>query len=50
MAESETFGVERGYGEKVIEWLNGEAKKQEKKFEARLYDYEITTQNFGSFE
>jgi len=50
VAESETFGVEREYGEKVVEWLNNEAKKQKKKFEARLYDYEITTQNFGSFE
>lgn len=50
MAESETFGVEGGYGHKVIEWLNEEAKKHKKKFEARLYNYEITTQNFGSFE
>ncbi|HXV50590.1 MAG TPA: hypothetical protein VD689_00505 [Nitrosopumilaceae archaeon] len=50
MADSETFGVENGYGEKVVEWLNDEAKKRGKKFEARLYDYEVTTQNFGSFE
>lgn len=50
MAESETFGVESGYGSKVVNWLNDEAKKQGKKFEARLYDYEITTQNFGTFE
>ena len=50
VAESETFGVESGYGEKVVKWLNDEAKKQGKKFEARLYDYEVTTQNFGSFE
>ncbi len=50
MKDSETFAVESGYGEKVIEWLNGEAKKANKKFEARLYDHTITTQNFGSFE
>jgi len=50
MAESETFGVESGYGSKVVSWLNDEAKKHGKKFEARLYGYEITTQNFGSFE
>lgn len=50
MADSETFGVESGHGGKVVEWLNGEAKKQGKKFEARLYGYEVATQNFGSFE
>jgi len=50
VADSETFGVESGHGEKVVEWINDEAKKQRKKFEARLYDYEVTTQNFGSFE
>ena len=50
MAESETFGIERGYGLEVVEWLNTEAKKHKKKFEARLYGYEVTTQNFGAFE
>jgi len=50
MTDSETFAVESGYGEKTIEWLNDEAKKINKKFEARLYDHTITTQNFGSFE
>jgi len=50
VAESETFGIESGHGEKVVGWLNEEAKKHGKKFEARLYGYEVTTQNFGSFE
>lgn len=50
MKDSETFGVESGYGSKVVEWLNEEAKKQNVKFEARLYGHTITTQNFGSFE
>ena len=50
MKNSETFAVESGFGEKAIEWLNEEAKKINKKFEARLYDHTITTQNFGSFE
>ena len=50
MGESESFAVESGFGTKVIEWLNEEAKKQNLKFEARLYDYTITTQNFGAFE
>ncbi|MFB5630461.1 MAG: hypothetical protein ACE5RN_02620 [Nitrosopumilaceae archaeon] len=50
MKDSETFAVEKGYGEKAIEWLNDEAKKINKKFEARLYDHVISTQNFGDFE
>jgi hypothetical protein len=48
--DSETFGIEKGYGERAVEWMNEEAKKMGWKFEARLYDYEIQTKNFGSFE
>ncbi len=50
MDASETFGVESGFAEKAIEWMNEQAKKRKSKFEARLYNYEITTQNFGKFE
>ncbi len=50
MKDSETFAVESGYGSKVIEWLNDEAKENNLKFEARLYDQTLSTQNFGSFE
>jgi hypothetical protein len=50
MKNSESFGIESGFGTKVIEWLNDEAKKQNLKFEARLYGHIITTQNFGVFE
>jgi len=50
MKNSESFGIESGYGSEVIEWLNDEAKKQNLKFEARLYGHTITTQNFGAFE
>ncbi len=50
MGSSETFGVEKGHGSEVIEWMNSEAKKSNLKFEARLYGYEIDTKNFGSFE
>jgi len=50
MAGSESFGVESGFGEQVLEWMNSEAKKRKSKFEARAYSYEITTKNFGSFE
>lgn len=50
MADSETFGIERGYGLEAVEWMNEEAKKERWKFEARLYNYEIETKNFGPFE
>ena len=48
MKFSETFGIEKGYGDEVIGWLNEQSK--EKKFEARLYGYSVTTKNFGEFE
>ena len=50
MRDSETFGVEKDHGEKVIQWLNEQAKSQGLKLEARLYGYSIRTQNFGDFE
>jgi len=50
MADSETFGIEKGYGQQAVEWMNGEAKKEKRKFESRLYNYEIETKKFGPFE
>ena len=50
MGGSETFGVESGFAEEVLEWMNNEAKKRKSKFEARSYNYKITTKNFGTFE
>ena len=50
MKESESFGAEAGFGPKLVEWINEEAKKQGLKMEARLYDYQITTQNFGVYD
>jgi len=50
MAASEAFGVESGFGKQVLDWMNAEAKKRKSKFEARAYNYEITTKNFGTFE
>ena len=50
MADSETFGIEKGYGRQAVEFMNKEAKKERWKFEARLYNYEIETKNFGPFE
>ena len=50
MGNSETFGVEVNHGEEVIAWINEQSKSQKMKFEARLYDYKISTANFGDFE
>ena len=50
MADSESFGIEKGYGSQAVQWMNDEAKKMNWKFEARLYDYEVITKNFGAFE
>lgn len=49
-SNSETFGIESGYGKEVIEWINEEARKDDLNLEARTYNYEVATQNFGSFE
>lgn len=50
MRDSESFGVEKGHGEEVISWVNEHAKDKKLKFEARLYGYDLTTENFGIFE
>ena len=50
MKDSETFGIEKGHGEEVINWLNEQSKAQKTKLEARLYGYTISTKNFGDFE
>ncbi len=48
MRDSETYGIEKGYGKEVVEWLNEQSK--DGKFEARLYGYSVLTKNFGEFE
>ncbi|MDH3311963.1 MAG: hypothetical protein OEM28_02305 [Nitrosopumilus sp.] len=50
MRDSETFGVEKGYGDEIVSWLNNQAKIQGVKLEARLYGYKISTKSFGDFE
>lgn len=50
MAGAESFGIEKGYGKQAVDWMNKEAKNMDWKFEARLYDHEIDTKNFGAFE
>ena len=50
MKGSETFGAEEGSAEIVVKWMNEEAERRKAKFEARLYGYVISTENFGKFE
>ena len=50
MGNSETFGVQKGHGKQIVEWLNEQSKRQNNKLEARLYDYVVSTKNFGDFE
>lgn len=50
MVGSDTFGAQQGYGEKVVEWMNGEAKKSKKKGRAELNGHVIETSRFGKFE
>ena len=50
MGNSETFGVQKGHGKEIVEWLNEQSKTQKTKLEARLYNYEVSTKNFGDFE
>lgn len=50
MRQSETFGVEAGHGKEVVDWINKQAEDSKGKFEARLYNQVISTNNFGNFE
>ena len=46
----ESFGVEHGHGEEVVQWLNAHSNEKGIKLEARLYGYTVSTTNFGDFE
>ena len=48
--DSESFGIEKGHGQELIDWLNEQAQEKGFKFEARLYGYDLETNNFGTFE
>ena len=37
-------------GKQIVGWLNEQSKIQNIKLEARLYNYEVSTKNFGYFE
>ncbi len=50
MAFTDNFGVEDRKAEEAIKWMNSYALDNNKKFEAKLEGYLLTTKNFGNFE
>ena len=48
--DSESFGIEKGHGQEIVDWLNEQAQEKGYKFEARLYGYDLETNTFGTFE
>lgn len=50
MARSDNFAVEKGKAEKAINWMNTYAAAKNKKFNAKLIGYTLSTVNFGAFE
>ena len=50
MARSDNFAIEKGKAEKGINWMNTYAATRNKKFNAKLSGYTLSTINFGNFE
>lgn len=50
MARSDNFAIEKGKAEKGINWMNTYATTRNKKFNAKLNGYTLSTVNFGNFE
>lgn len=50
MARSDNFAIEKGKAEKGINWMNTYATTRNKKFNAKLSGYTLSTVNFGNFE
>ena len=50
MPSANNFALEQGKSAKAIEWMNSYAKMKNKKLEARLEDYSLSTLKFGKFE
>lgn len=50
LARSDNFAIEKGKAEKAINWMNNYAATRNKKFNAKLVGYTLSTVNFGTFE
>jgi hypothetical protein len=50
LARSDNFALEKAKAEKAIDWMNSYAATRNKKFNAKLTGYNMSTMNFGSFQ
>lgn len=50
LAGADSFAVERGKAQQVVEWMNAQTKNANQKFEAILAGYTMQTIKFGDFE
>jgi hypothetical protein len=50
LASADNFAVEKRNAAKAIEWMNSNARNNNKKFETKLEGYTLSTINFGNFE
>jgi hypothetical protein len=50
LAGADNFGLEKGKADQAIEWMNGYAKKNNLKFEAKLAGQSMETVKFGAFQ
>ena len=50
LAGADSFAVERGKAQQVLEWMNAQTKNANQKFEAILAGYTMQTIKFGDFE
>ena len=50
MTSANNFALEQAKSTKAIEWMNSYAKMKNKKFEARVEEYSLSTLKFGNFD
>ncbi|MDX1372054.1 MAG: hypothetical protein R3321_06270 [Nitrososphaeraceae archaeon] len=50
MATADNFALEERKAEEAIQWMNSYALEHDKKFEAKLEGYILTTIKFGNFQ
>ena len=50
MASADNFALEDRKAEEAVKWMNSYSLQHDKKFEAKLAGYSISTVNFGNFQ
>lgn len=50
LAGADSFGIEHGKAQEVVDWMNNHAKKNGQKFQVKLSGYTMQTTKFGTFE